>query len=279
MSKKYKRSHVKRQSNLDSLFESWEERNEKGDLVYYKDSNGFEEKITYDENGNVIRRETSDSIVIEKKYDDKNNEIYFRTNDGEDGTTRTIIRENTYDDNDRLIHCKNSYGFERSYVYDDEGRVIHTSDSNSLIEDMMYDKNGNRINYVASNGYFESQFFDDNGNVLYYRDSNGYSFHAIYNEDGNILYKCSTKNWFEGVFNTSFEQYEYDEKGNLVKIAYSDGTEAIYQYKSGHLDSIEIIDTNTKKIKSTKRYNKFGNIVSLKYEDNYILEADYEYLD
>ena len=55
---------------------------EKGNRIYFEDSNGYWSKREYDEKGNMIYREDSNDYWAKWEYDEKGNEIYFENSNG-----------------------------------------------------------------------------------------------------------------------------------------------------------------------------------------------------
>ena len=65
-------------------------RNERGNLTYSENSNGFWYRYEYDEKSNQTYCENSDGYWYRYEYDEKGNETYFETSKGiERGTKRS----------------------------------------------------------------------------------------------------------------------------------------------------------------------------------------------
>ena len=62
----------------------WTKRHfdEKGNRVYYEDSTGFWEKCQYDEKGHRVYCENSTGFWTKSQYDEKGNRIYYETSNG-----------------------------------------------------------------------------------------------------------------------------------------------------------------------------------------------------
>jgi len=58
--------------------ETWIEYDESGNEIHTKDSNGYETWIEYDENGNEIHYKNSDGDESWKEYDENGNEIHYK---------------------------------------------------------------------------------------------------------------------------------------------------------------------------------------------------------
>ena len=83
-------NHSKSDSGTTNTLKEYDE---KGNLIHYRDSNGYEEWREYDEN---------------------NNPIHFRNSTGFEWWSE-------YDENNNVIHYRNSDGYEAWYEYDEKG--------------------------------------------------------------------------------------------------------------------------------------------------------------
>ncbi len=84
----------------------------------YKKNNNKETK-KYDGRGNLIYHKDSDGWEYWKKYDRNNNWIYIYTYNGCDGHEQWA----DYDKNNRVIHYKSSrFEYERWYGYDENNK-------------------------------------------------------------------------------------------------------------------------------------------------------------
>ena len=82
-------------------------KDEKGNQIYFENSDGYWCKREYDEQGNLIYLENSDGCWTKHKYDDQGNRIYF----------------------------ENSYGYWTKHEYDDQCNRIYFENSNGIIID------------------------------------------------------------------------------------------------------------------------------------------------
>ena len=55
-----------------------------GNLIHYKNSNGYEEWGEYDSNGNLIHYKNSDGKEEWNEYDSNGNQIHYKDSDGEE---------------------------------------------------------------------------------------------------------------------------------------------------------------------------------------------------
>ena len=56
--------------------------NEKGNLTYYEDSDGYWNRYEYNENGQVTYYERSNGFWLRCEYDEKDNETYSENSNG-----------------------------------------------------------------------------------------------------------------------------------------------------------------------------------------------------
>ena len=66
--------------------------------------------------------------TVIKKYDERGNEIYFKRDRYE------VCKE--YNENNKLIHRKDSNGYEEWWEYNEKGNLIHYKNSNG--EEIFY---------------------------------------------------------------------------------------------------------------------------------------------
>jgi hypothetical protein len=82
-------------------------KDEKGNEIYYEDSEGSWTKYQYDEKDNEVYFEDSNGFWIKRQYDEKGNEIYY----------------------------ENSTGYWVKYQYDEKGNEIYYENSKGKIID------------------------------------------------------------------------------------------------------------------------------------------------
>ena len=87
------------------------------------------------------------------------------------GKTRSkwveVLSISEYDNNENLIHFKDSNGSEVWYKYDSNGNLIHSQNSHGLEKWYEYDSNGNQIHYKDNDGeeYWHEYTYWKNGKV------------------------------------------------------------------------------------------------------------------
>ena len=252
----------------------------------HTDEYGAVTKDTYDEAGNLIRRNVNGKDVIQFSYDSAGNitsikdALGFETKYEYDESNRLIVNIDalgnktnyTYDGENlsKVILPDNS---ETSYKYDSQGRVITQTEANGLITNIQYDEAGNIIRLYDNKDLDENYTYDSANNLLTETNSLGEKTSYTYDSEGRV-----TK--IDYVDKTS-ESFSYDEAGNLIKSVdiYGVGTEYTYD-TSGNLikeasgeDVIEYTYDNAGNLltekeadgsKSEYKYDAKGNIVETK---------------
>ena len=84
-----------------------------------------------------------------------------------------VLSISEYDNNENLIHYKNSNGYEYWKEYDSNGNLIHSKDSDGYESWKEYDSNGNLIHSKYSYSWEEWSEYDSNGNLIHFKDSDG----------------------------------------------------------------------------------------------------------
>ena len=79
---------------------------DKGNLIYYENSDGYWNKSEYDAKGNLIYYEYSDGFWAKREYNDQGNRIYLETSDG-------YWSKSEYNEQGHVI-----------YIEDPNGRII-----------------------------------------------------------------------------------------------------------------------------------------------------------
>ena len=252
----------------------------------HTDEYGAVTKDTYDEAGNLIRRNVNGKDVIQFSYDSASNitsikdALGFETKYEYDESNRLIANIDalgnktnyTYEGENlsRVILPDNS---ETSYKYDSQGRVITQTEANGLITNIQYDEAGNIIRLYDNKDLDENYTYDSANNLLTETNSLGEKTSYTYDSEGRV-----TK--IDYADKTS-ESFSYDEAGNLIKSVdiYGVGTEYTYD-TSGNLikeasgeDVIEYTYDNAGNLltekeadgsKSEYKYDAKGNIVETK---------------
>ncbi len=94
------------------------EYDEKGNIIYRKDSAGFEQWMRYDKNNNEINYKNKYGECW-KEYDINNNCIYYKSSNGYEERRK-------YDKNNNEIYYIDSNGREECYKYKNNEQMIIT---------------------------------------------------------------------------------------------------------------------------------------------------------
>ena len=104
-----------------------------------------------------------------------------------------VLSISEYDNNENLIHFKDSDGYEYWKEYDSNGNEIHSKYSNGEEYWYEYDRNGNKIHSKDSDGYEEWYEYDGNGNEIHSKDSSGEEYWHEYTYWKNGKVKTKTE--------------------------------------------------------------------------------------
>lgn len=167
------------------------------------------EELIFDENGNRknhIRYKSTGEVDLnyEFHYDSNGNLISMDTYDGHGNLKGR--RESQYDQNKneivrKLMDSRNPGELKTEYKYDNQNKLIKT------------------INYKKDNNVVSTQTFEYDGELLkksITRDSNGQLLSEVsyeYNSEGYLI-----KETQKGVQGNTTRNYEYDNKGNLIRV-------------------------------------------------------------
>ena len=128
-------------------------------------STKVQEKYQYDEKGRLVYCKESDDYEYWNTYDEKGNHVTFEHNDG-----RKELYE--YDENNNLIHTKDNKDYETWNEYDEKGNQVSHEDSNGNCYEFKYDDRGYQtyLKFTSSNEITEERRdYDDNGNIVYFK--------------------------------------------------------------------------------------------------------------
>ena len=105
----------------------------KGNLIHFKDSNGYEYWNEYDENGNIIYHKNSDGFEEWNEYDENGNCIYSKKYNGYEEWFK-------YDENGNIIHYKTSDGFEynQEFIHDENNVLCCIIKDGEVIFEIIY---------------------------------------------------------------------------------------------------------------------------------------------
>lgn len=219
------------------------EKCEMNGTLFYTEQYGYDEEnrpvwrlskeglstVEYDDAGNVIKRVSEyTGTTVEYLYDAQQN--LMQETHSYDGEV-TLITKNEYNDKGQLVKTIMNLCPGESvitYTYDEKGNLLledkMQSNGINIRHEYQYDERGNRIqtsyysslSNVGSDYYWE---YDERGNVTKEtHEVDGeteYVFSSIYDQSGNCIQITREYVLDDCVFQTD---YEYDSKGNLLKV-------------------------------------------------------------
>lgn len=261
-------------------------KNEKGEIVseVYKDAygrivrelaNGIYTDYTYDEKGKVYTTyvcgmgETNPDLIDDGKlsvstYDSQGNLTATIINPkllgnefkvGED----SIVTKNEYDKSGNLILSMDANGNKTNYSYDEQGRIISVSESGDKKVDYSYNQvnryNHNRFNQVIDKTVYK----------------NGRTIESISNGSEQLISEIESST--DGSIR---KDYEYDNKGQVIKETYGDKSYITYEYDVYGRKIKKSTYSNINSNVTNSRRNELENEVEYTYdfEGNIVKEID-----
>ena len=201
----------------------------------------------YDEKGNKIHEEKSNSDEYWYEYDAKNNLIHEKIFSGHEWFEENWFE---YGAKGSKIHEKRTKKYfptneERWYEYDNNGKLLSEKNSlNTTVKFFENDANGNIVHeYLSSNDYDCWYEYDNNGNLIH-KKYDGYSMIGEewyeYDAKGNKIYEKADNN-FLGKIETKIE---YNTKGELIHLKQTGekqifGGELWVEYEYGENEKIK----------------------------------------
>ena len=203
--------------------------NDKGDLIYRKDSNGnkYFWEYKYDENGSKIYEKhfDGDEYFWKYKYDNKGNKIYIQYPNGN-------ICEYKYDDKNNKVYTK-SFNYELEWKFDKSSNKAYKAFVERNVEETFHtneepmglsDKDS-CINKYDNIKIERSYIKDIEKNVI-----------LIYN-NGHVvgMYKCDAYNNLKSYSDFSkISECVHDERNNKIFEKYTDGKTRFWKYNKNN---------------------------------------------
>lgn len=278
------------------------------DTVKYNNSSVLSANYSYDNNGNITKKDYGNSNSVTNTYDSK------------DRISSTSYNGKTYSytyDSDRQLTAVSGDNYSASYAYDDRENITNktvngTSTTFAYSTDswndklttvngtaLTYDENGNVLTYGDKLFTWESgrnlaSITDDDGNTYSYTyDENGIRTSKTVNDvttyyntkDGVILSQTDDTNTMYFQYDTSGiplgfilngTQYLYmtNQMGDIISITDSQGNKLV-QYEYDEWGALDLITTTN----NTNVENELANINPLRYRGYYYdNETGYYYL-
>lgn len=264
-----------------------DQENNRWETVYGKNFieqvDPLENRITqiYRCNGNLIREEDEEGNREEYRYNHKGEWIGGRSN----------VKQQKYDDQNRLIYEYDELGNETRYEYDLKGRLIAETDENGNRTTYGYDAEDNLIwsrDPIGHERHFVYKGFNKNVEL---RDENGHSVKFEFNSEGNLTTVINENNethYFkydpldrvikDHGFDGRTRHYEYDPVGNITHIKESDGSIFNLSYDiTGRLVDVQGIDKEGVTYRNSYLYDEVGRLIEAR-NDHSIVRFEYDAL-
>jgi RHS repeat-associated protein len=204
------------------------ESNDKGQITKATLPEGVVLKYEYNDDGLLTAFVNGRGNRTEYKYDSNKQMTEVKTPKGHPAVrvrynsdtyrvTEQIVGETekyTFDFDDKTTTVTNAYGNKNVHHYDDKMRLFQIDHPNGYSEYFAYDDDFNRIYYKDQAGAKWNWTYDKNGNRLTADGPMGWQREWSYNEM-NLVTKLREKVNSNTFRETSFE---YDSRGNLIKI-------------------------------------------------------------
>ncbi|MFN6540285.1 MAG: pre-peptidase C-terminal domain-containing protein [Nostoc sp. EkiNYC01] len=153
------------------------------------------------------------------------------------------------------VTVKDATGASTKLWLDEQGNISQTQDPLGRVTQFRYDDSGNLIRLIAPGNNISAYTYDDQGNLLSIIDPLGQKIEFTYNSN---LDKLQTVRDQQGNTTT----YAYNERGNLAKVVYADGSAETLSYGSiGNLT----ISSNRRGQNIDYTYDSRGLLLSKNY--------------
>ncbi len=257
------------------------------------------EKTEYNEHGDVIRLTLSDpkysygdvTYSYEYVYDENGNVLKKSETDDEYGTVQ--VTEYEYDDQNRIVKIiEEDHTTEN--VYDDAGNVIKETKTvggeRVHVSEYTYDDHGNKLSYTETyNGELErteeySYEYNEHGDITKYieitdltnRTEREIRYEYTYDSEGR-----KTKIVSDGYVGAKTEEFEYDERGDVIKKTETTSrTVTVYDYgyvyDDGRLLEETAVIYSWSDSSLEEKYDEHGNLI-LRQNDDSLIKHEYTY--
>lgn len=185
-------------------------------LVQVTDPAHRQYKMEYDEDGNLISSSKPDGNTWKFKYDSKNNLQQVLNPTG-------TFTDYQYDSRGNLLSLAHSWGYSVKFEYDTRGNLLSKSDSTGQKEVYAYDKLGRITELVQDDLKWQYQY-SDGGKRMEILNSLGFKVSLQFNLLGKIE-RMEAPGGRETAYN-------YDGRGLLKSVRYSDGSFSSFKYDS-----------------------------------------------
>lgn len=241
---------------------------ENGNVLTYIDSFGKETVNTYDSNGNLVKSVSGNEItrfvynggdkllqvIYPNQYNAEDDNLNLSAETPVDTYANANVGDRyTYDDNGNILTYTNQYNEVTTNAYDAEGNLTSTTKPDGTV--FTFDKDGRAKKETYSNGLIRDFTYTSNQTVI--AGSNGITITYNLNSFGEVAeYKLQN-----GENNKDYS-YTYDSDGNITTISLNGSLQQTFTYNSSN-ELIRVDDAVINK-SVTYDYDYVGNITSVK---------------
>ena len=187
---------------------------DKGNMVFYKDSLGVSQKRKFNDKGEVISYADSKGWKWEKIYNPEGKVLFYSDNTGASWTK-------TYDKKNRELSYTSSNGDSWIKEYSDNSILCKHHNGKESIE--VFDNRGNKISYLDNSGFSWAKTFNAEGYLTSLTNSLGMHDAFIYNDNHQII-----EHKQNGI---TVKRMTYDELGNVLVSSTGKGKDIVRTYK------------------------------------------------
>ena len=239
-----------------------------GNVLTYIDSFGKETVNTYDSNGNLVKSVSGNEItrfvynggdnLLQVIYPNQYNPDDDNLNLSAETPVDTYANANvgdryTYDDNGNILTYTNQYSEVTTNTYDADGNLTSTTKPDGTV--FTFDEDGRAKKETYSNGLVRDFTYTSNQTVI--SGSNGITVTYNLNSFGEVAeYKLQN-----GENNKDYS-YTYDSNGNITTISLNGSLQQTFTYNSSN-ELVRVDDAVANK-SITYEYDYVGNITSVK---------------
>ena len=241
---------------------------ENGNVLTYIDSFGKETVNTYDSQNHLVKSVTGNEItrfvynggdnLLQVIYPNQYNPEDDNLNLSAETPVETYANANvgdryTYDDNGNILTYTNQYGEVTTNTYDADGGLTSTTKPDGTV--FTFDEDGRAKKETYSNGLIRDFSYTSNQTVI--SGSNGITITYNLNSFGEVAeYKLQNGE------NDKNYSYTYDSNGNITTISLNGSLQQTFTYNSSN-ELVRFDDALINKT-VTYDYDYVGNITSVK---------------
>lgn len=232
-----------------------------GRLIASKDANGNVTINEYDKLGRLIQVKSAEGRIVQTQYDGNGNATHSLdanavANAAHPRNSQDVSVYREYDEFNRLKLERDALNGETHYAYDLLGNIKTITDAEGQQTKYIYDDLGRLIETVDPRIEFGNDktdrvlIYDEAGNVLLTEDRSGRQRRNTY----DVLNRLTRSDY---LLDSSFDEWVYDDFGDLVSISNDDVTYS-YGYSARH-ELTSKVDSRFEKTLSWS-YDPVGNI-------------------